>query len=74
VREHKILEDFPGRTEGDLYVWMIDHQHYLRQHCDDCDADDVSAEEAVTDYAEKFGEKPVLKRMVHAVEEFIESL
>jgi hypothetical protein len=74
VREHQILEDFPGRTEGDLYVWMIDHQHYLRQHCDNCGPDDVSAEEAVTDYAEKFGEKPMLKRMVHAVEEFIESL
>ena len=71
VRENKILEDFPGRTESDLYLWMIDHQHYLRQHCEDCGID---AEEAVTDYAERFGEKPILKRVASAVGEFIESL
>jgi hypothetical protein len=71
VREDKILDDFPGRTESDLYLWMIDHQHYLREQCDDCGVD---AEEAVTDYAEQFGEKPILKRVVSAVGEFIESL
>ncbi len=71
VREDKILDDFPGRTESDLYLWMIDHQHYLREQCDDCGVD---AEEAVTDYTEKFSEKPVLKRVVDAVGEFIESL
>jgi Domain of unknown function (DUF4032) len=71
VREDKILEDFPGRTESDLYLWMIDHQHYLREQCEDCGVD---AEKAVTDYVDKFGEKPVLKRVVDAVGEFIESL
>jgi hypothetical protein len=75
VREHQILEDFPGRTEGDLYMWMVDHQHYLRVQCGECNPSDVTAEEAVTDYAEKFGEKPpVLKRVAGAVSEFIESL
>lgn len=29
VRENKILEEFPGKTEGDLYLWVLDHQHYL---------------------------------------------
>ncbi len=29
IRESKILEDFPGKTEGDLYLWVLDHQHYL---------------------------------------------
>lgn len=29
IRETEILEDFPGRTEGDLYLWVLDHQHYL---------------------------------------------
>ena len=24
-----ILKDFPGKTEGDLYLWTLDHQHYL---------------------------------------------
>jgi hypothetical protein len=29
IRSSKILKDFKGRTEGDLYLWTLDHQHYL---------------------------------------------
>ncbi len=31
IRKSKsdILKDFPGKTEGDLYLWTLDHQHYL---------------------------------------------
>jgi len=29
IRESSVLEDFPGKTEGDLYLWVLDHQHYL---------------------------------------------
>ncbi len=29
IRESDILKDFPGKTEGDLYMWTLDHQHYL---------------------------------------------
>ena len=31
IRKSKILKDFPGRTEGDLYLWVLDHQHYLAE-------------------------------------------
>jgi hypothetical protein len=31
VRESGILTEFPGKTEGDLYLWVLDHQHYLHQ-------------------------------------------
>jgi hypothetical protein len=31
IRESSIMEDFPGKTEGDLYLWVLDHQHYLTQ-------------------------------------------
>ena len=31
IRTSKILKDFPGKTEGDLYLWVLDHQHYLAQ-------------------------------------------
>jgi hypothetical protein len=31
IRETAILNDFPGKTEGDLYLWVLDHQHYLQQ-------------------------------------------
>ncbi len=29
IRKSKILKEFPGRTEGDLYLWTLDHQRYL---------------------------------------------
>jgi len=29
IRDSGLLEDFPGKTEGDLYLWTLDHQHYL---------------------------------------------
>jgi hypothetical protein len=31
IRDSGILAGFPGKTEGDLYLWVIDHQHYLAQ-------------------------------------------
>src|SRR5215204_2812179 len=31
IRESNILKDFPGKTEGDLYLWVLDHQHYLQK-------------------------------------------
>ncbi len=29
VRGSDILKDFPDKTEGDVYMWILDHQHYL---------------------------------------------
>ena len=29
IRQSGLLEEFPGKTEGDLYLWALDHQHYL---------------------------------------------
>lgn len=29
IRKSKILKEFPGKTEGDLYLWVLDHQRYL---------------------------------------------
>lgn len=29
IRESGILQAFPGRTEADLYLWVLDHRHYL---------------------------------------------
>ena len=31
IRESGIIRDFPERTEGDLYLWVLDHQHYLAE-------------------------------------------
>ncbi|MBI4770093.1 MAG: hypothetical protein HY784_06685 [Chloroflexi bacterium] len=29
IRRSQILEEFPHNTEADLYLWAMDHQHYL---------------------------------------------
>jgi hypothetical protein len=29
IRASKILKDFPGKTEADLYLWVLDRQRYL---------------------------------------------
>ena len=31
IRDTDILKEFPGKTEGDLYLWVLDHQRYLRR-------------------------------------------
>lgn len=31
IRASKVLKEFPEKTEGDLYLWILDHQHYLAQ-------------------------------------------
>jgi len=31
IRDTDILKDFPTKTEGDLYLWVLDHQQYLVQ-------------------------------------------
>ena len=32
IRERGVLEEFPNRTEGDLYLWVLDHQQFLHDH------------------------------------------
>ena len=29
IRSSNILKEFPDKTEGDMYMWTLDHQHYL---------------------------------------------
>jgi hypothetical protein len=31
IRDTEILKEFPDKTESDLYLWVLDHQHYLQQ-------------------------------------------
>jgi hypothetical protein len=50
IRAHGVLEYFPGRTEADLYAWLIKHQEALRLHHG---GDYTTAEEAVEDFLSK---------------------
>ncbi len=31
IFRHGILKRFPGRGEADLYLWIMDHRHYLKE-------------------------------------------
>jgi hypothetical protein len=33
IRERRIMDEFPRRTEADLYLWIVDHQQDLREQC-----------------------------------------
>jgi len=50
IRRAEVLDKFPGRTESDLYLWVIDHQHYLREQ-----APQITPDDAAEDYADKYG-------------------
>jgi hypothetical protein len=57
IRQKGILNDFPGRTETDLYLWIIEHYWYLAQSA----PEDISLEEAAEDYREEFSQRSVKK-------------
>lgn len=47
-RRRGILDHFPGRTEADLYLWVSQHLHDLRQRFDRA----IGPDEAVEDFAD----------------------
>jgi len=50
IREMDILNEFPGRSETDLYVWLMDHLYFLRQRF----GNRIGTREAARDFAENF--------------------
>jgi hypothetical protein len=69
IRAHRLLEDFPGRTEADLYLWIMDHLYYLREAY----GPEVDAESAALDYAEQFPEHPI-RRLVAEIRRAVEAM
>jgi hypothetical protein len=50
IREQNIMDQFPGRTDADLYLWIIEHLQYLREkYCQD-----ISLEEAAAHFAGEY--------------------
>jgi hypothetical protein len=50
IRESNILRNFPGRTVGDLYLWIMDHRWYLRENT----GQEVGLETAALSYDAKY--------------------
>ena len=54
IRKHGILQQFPGRTETDLYLWIIEHRWYLAEET----KKKISLETAATDFLNHFYNRP----------------
>jgi hypothetical protein len=65
IREKKILSGFPGRTEADLYVWIMDHRWYQMSE----NQTSVSIEDAAKDYYDSYAENP-MRRILHRISKF----
>ncbi|MGB9634808.1 MAG: hypothetical protein ACPL8I_15820 [Chloroflexaceae bacterium] len=54
IRETRALEAFPGRTEADLYRWIMQHRWHLRERNSGADPGPLVATE---DYVRLFGQR-----------------
>ncbi|MEP7287308.1 MAG: hypothetical protein ABI947_16250 [Chloroflexota bacterium] len=50
IRKYDVLSQFPGRTEADLYAWLIKHQEALRLNLG---GEVITPEETVEDFLSK---------------------
>jgi hypothetical protein len=64
IREADVAREFPGRTEADLYVWLIEHVWYLREAGQL--EEDVSLEAAARTFGTSFSSRP-RRRLARAV-------
>jgi hypothetical protein len=56
IREQNVLEFFPGRTEADLYRWIMDHRWYTRERT----GTDPGPALAATEYVARYGRKALI--------------
>lgn len=56
IWEHRILDEFPGRTEADLYLWIMEHLWYLREA-----EGDVPLEQAADGFARAYSRRALTK-------------
>jgi hypothetical protein len=59
IGERGILSEFPGHTEGDMYLWVLDHQHFLHDHGKEL----VPPEEAAEEYVRRLEQAPELSEL-----------
>jgi hypothetical protein len=68
IRQHEVLKEFPGTSEADLYLWIIEYQGYLRQayqvenSMENDDAKSMAAQELVSDY-----HLPAVRKLVNVL-------
>jgi len=60
IRQQNIIQEFPGRTEADLYLWLRRNQEELGIRY----GRSILLEEAADDLTQRFGEKPTPARQI----------
>jgi hypothetical protein len=58
IRETDILKEFPGKTEADLYLWVLDHQRYLAEEGESLHPPEHAARLFVDEEVKKPAHKP----------------
>lgn len=58
IRSQNALRYFPGRTEADLYRWIMDHRWYLRERNGGADPGPLIA---AADYVRLFGKRSLIE-------------
>ncbi len=66
VKEEHILSRFPGRTEGDLYMWIIKHWDKLKNN----NRNNFTLQEAAVNFSSEYG-KSYFRQILHFFKNFI---
>ena len=53
IRDTNILKEFPGKTEADLYLWVLDHQRFLYEESKTLQPPEAAARTFVDDGVKK---------------------
>lgn len=51
IEENHVLDEFPGHTAADLYLWIMDHRWYLREET----GRDIGPQTGAISYTENYG-------------------
>lgn len=57
IRDQKLLASFPGRTEADLYLWIIEYEWFLR----DAYREEYSFQVVSRQFRDRFSDSPTRK-------------
>ncbi len=70
IRERHVLNEFPGRTEADLYLWITDHHWSLNLQEVQDHTHDVGFEEAAEDWVKRHSPR-LSRKIARALEAWI---
>jgi nucleotide-binding universal stress UspA family protein len=77
IRDQNVLEEFPERTETDLYIWIMDHQTYMEEEFGWSIRPEVAASDLVEEQgkrliriARRVGEKVLDSLLPRELEDF----